>query len=76
MLTEGNRLPLAVTSTQASASEREQVIELLEQVSVCSGRGRPRSNPKEIHADKGYDSKKLRQVLRKKGIRPVIPKRV
>jgi len=69
-------MALAVTSTRASASEREQVPKLLEQVKVRNGRGRPKSNPKEIHADKGYDARHLRQSLRNRGIRPVIAKRV
>ena len=76
LLVEGNGMALAVISTRASAGEREQVPKLLKQVKVRNGKGRPRSNPKEIHPDKGYDSKAMRQSLRKKGIRPVIAKRV
>jgi IS5 family transposase len=39
-------------------------------------RGRPRKRLKVLAADKGYDSKQQRASLRKRGIRPQIPKRV
>ena len=32
------------------------------------GRGRPRRRPKKLHADKGYDHKKCRRALRRRGI--------
>jgi IS5 family transposase len=37
--------------------------------------GRPRKRPEKLHADKGYDSKHNRQVLRKRGIIPRIARR-
>ena len=37
--------------------------------------GRPRKRVKVLAADKGYDSKDLRNALRKRGIRPQLPKR-
>ncbi|RCJ33155.1 hypothetical protein A6769_25935 [Nostoc punctiforme NIES-2108] len=39
-------------------------------------RGRPRKRVRVLAADKGYDSKQQRASLRKRGIRPQIPKRV
>nr|WP_174709260.1 hypothetical protein [Nostoc sp. TCL240-02] len=39
-------------------------------------RGRPRKRIKVLAADKDYDSKQKRADLRKRGIRPQIPKRV
>jgi len=75
LLVDGKGMPLAAISTPASASERGEVSKLLKQVKVRSKRGKPRSCPKEIHADKGYDSKALRKFLRRKGIRPVISRR-
>ena len=38
--------------------------------------GRPRKRVKVLAADKGYDSKEKRAILRKRGIRPQFPKRV
>ena len=74
LLTEGNGMPLAVTVTGAKGDERKQVIPLLNQVKI-SRKGRPKRCPKEIHADKGYDTQILRINLRRKGIRPVIARR-
>jgi len=36
-------------------------------------RGKPKSCTKVLQADKGYDSRKLRQKIKKKGVRPIIP---
>jgi transposase len=38
-------------------------------------RGRPLQKPKLIYADRGYDSDPHRQVLRQRGITPVIARR-
>lgn len=75
LLVDGNGMPLSVTSTGAAASERDQLSSLFQRVHVYHGYGRPKRCPREIHADKGYDSRALRVFLRNKGIRPVIPKR-
>ena len=57
--------------------QREQVIPLLDKVKLKTlKRGRPRKRVKVLATDKGYDSKEKRATLRKRGIRPQIPKRV
>lgn len=38
-------------------------------------RGRPRKRPDKLHADKGYDFRKCRQALRRRGITPRIARR-
>ncbi len=38
-------------------------------------RGRPRKRPQKLHADKAYDAKKCREVLRKRGIKARIARR-
>ena len=69
-------LPLAIRVTAANEREREQVIPLLQSITSQTGQaGRPKSNPSNLAADKGYDSQSLRYQLRQKGIRPEIPKR-
>ncbi|MEH1785130.1 transposase [Nostoc sp.] len=76
-LTEGNGMPLANSTTPANGNEREQVLPLLDKVKLKTlKRGRPRKRLKVLAADKGYDSKQQRASLRKRGIRPQIPKRV
>jgi transposase len=47
----------------------------LEQVKIPQAKGRPRTRPKEIVADKGYDSARLRRRLRQRGIKAMIPER-
>ncbi len=75
-LTEGNGMPLANRITPANGSEREQVMPLLSSIRVkTNSPGRSRKRVKVLAADKGYDSKNLRAALRKRGIRPQLPKR-
>src|SRR5215467_14977470 len=76
-LTDGGGMPLANRITPANGDERAQVVPLLNAVKVRTGkRGRPRKRLKVIATDKGYDAKALRQILRKRGIRAQLPKRV
>ncbi len=76
-LTDGNGMPLANCTTAANGSEPEQVMPLLNSVTVLTNYpGRPRKRVKVLAGDKGYDSKDLRAALRKRGIRPQLPKRV
>jgi len=44
-------------------------------IRVPQPRGRPRCRPRELVADKGYDSDDFRQALRRRGIHPCIPLR-
>ena len=75
-VTEGNGMPLANCTTAANGSEREQIIPLLDSVRLKTlKRGRPKKRVKVLAADKGYDSKEKRADLRKRGIRPQLPKR-
>lgn len=76
-LTEGNGMPLANSTTPANGSQREQIFPLIDKVKLKTNkRGRPRKRLKVLATDKGYDSKEKRASLRKRGIRPQIPKRV
>jgi transposase len=76
-LTDAEGMPLAVCTTPANGDERAQVMPLLDAVTVKTGkRGRPRKRPKVLAADKGDDSKALRQQLRRRGIRAQLPKRI
>jgi DDE family transposase len=76
-LTDAGGMPLANRTTPANGDERAQVVPLLDAVKVCTGkRGRPRKRLKVLATDTGYDVKALRQILRKRGIRAQLPKRV
>jgi IS5 family transposase len=45
---------------------------VVDKVNVPRRGKRPRKRPKQLEADRGYDSKELREELRKRRIRPVI----
>lgn len=75
-LVAGDGKPLAIATTSAKGDERSQVLPLLSSIRLKTGkRGKSKSRPQSLQADKGYDSKELRGKLRKKGIRPMIPRR-
>ena len=67
---------LLVAHARANGSEREQVMPLIDSIVVKNNQpGRNSKRVKVLAADKGYDSKQLRATLRKRGIRPQLPKR-
>lgn len=68
-------MPLANCTTPANGNEREQVLPLLDKVKLKTLKpGRPRKRLKVLAADKGYDCKDKRAALRRRGIRPQIPR--
>jgi hypothetical protein len=70
-------MPLSVRPPPAHGDERAQVIPRLDALHVHPGtRGRPRQRFKVLAADQGDDAKALRPRLRKRGLRPQLPKRV
>jgi transposase len=74
LLTEGNGLPVGFCLASANHHEVKLAVATLETVRVPrGGRGRPKQRPKELVADKAYDSKRFREWLRSKGIKPTIP---
>jgi transposase len=76
-LVDAQGMPLSISVTPANASEREQTIKMLDAIKIKTGRrGRPKTRPKQLAADKGYDSRELRKDLRARGIRPEIAHRV
>jgi IS5 family transposase len=44
-------------------------------VPIRQHQGRPRRRPEKLHADKAYDSKRNRRLLRRRGIVPRIARR-
>ena len=75
-ITDANGMPVVAITTAANGDERQQVLPMLTQIQLKTGkRGNPKRRPKALAADKGYDAKWLRKRLRTKGIRPQIKKR-
>jgi IS5 family transposase len=75
-ITDANGMPLVAITTSAGGDERQQVLTMLAQIKLATGKpGNPKRRPKTLAADKGYDARWLRERLRTKGIRPQIKKR-
>jgi len=69
--------PLAALLTPGQQHEGTVCQELLASVRVrtSTGGGRPRTRPKLVVADRGYDAGAFRRYLRRRGIRCVIPEK-
>ena len=74
-MTDSNGLPLDARLSPGQQHEATQAEAVLEQVSLPRFRPRARRRPKCLAADRGYDARRIRQWLRKRGIEPVIPPR-
>lgn len=75
-LTDGNGIPLVVILTAANVHDVNELIPLVDSIPPVSGkRGPPRRRPERVQADTAYDSEERRKELRKRRIKPVIPKR-
>ena len=75
LVTDANRLPLAVVLTPGQRHESTQLAAVLDAVRVPNRRGRPRRRPKAVAGDKGYSHPHVRTWLRRRGIKAVIPRR-
>jgi len=74
LVTDGNGLPIGLELASANHHEVKLAVPALQTVWVPRrGGGRPKQRPKELVAEKAYDSKRLRQWLRSEGIKPTIP---
>ncbi|HJS96453.1 MAG TPA: IS5 family transposase [Solirubrobacteraceae bacterium] len=77
LLTDANGVPLAVTLTGGNRHDSTQLLPLLDAVGGVRGRrGPPRRRPDQLIADRGYDYPSHRRALRRRGIRPVIARRL
>ena len=75
LVTDGNGLPIGFCLASANHHEIKLAAPTLQSVRVPRrGRGRPKQRPKELVADKAYDSRSFRGWLRSLGIKPTIPR--
>ncbi|MFJ8134137.1 IS5 family transposase [Streptomyces hydrogenans] len=65
--------PLAFVLTAGQAGDAPAFPEVMARLRVPRRRGRPRTRPDVVLADKAYSSRAIREHLRKRGIRAVIP---
>lgn len=76
VVVDGQGIPLGSHLDSASPSEVTLVDKTLGNIRVHNGRkGRPKTRPKRLIADKGYDSDPLRETLAKRGIKLISPYR-
>jgi transposase len=73
---EGAGKPITFVLQPGQCHESKVFEALLEQGAVKSARaGRPHLRPKRVAADKAYSNRRIRQYLRRKGIRITIPRK-
>ncbi|QDC13200.1 IS5 family transposase [Rhodococcus ruber] len=71
---EQGRKPLSIVVTAGQRGDSPQFTAVLDGIGVPrTGRGRPRTRPDRVLADKAYSSTGNRVYLRKRGIRATIP---
>jgi transposase len=70
---DGHGTPIGLYLASAQPHEITLAAPTLQTIRVPQKRGRPKSRPKELVADKAYDSAAFRQLLRRRGIKPTIP---
>ncbi|GAA0953204.1 hypothetical protein GCM10009575_079310 [Streptomyces rhizosphaericus] len=67
--------PLAFVLTAGQAGDAPAFTEVMARLRVPRRRGRPRTRPDLVLADKAYSSRAIHEHLRRRGIRTVIPER-
>ena len=73
---DGRGMPMSVILTPGQDGDNPQLLPLLEGIRVRrAGRGRPRSKPEAVLADKAYSHPSTRSALRSRGIRFTSPER-
>jgi transposase len=75
LVCDGKGRALAFILTPGQAADTSMMATTLEQIRVPVGRGRPRTRPERVLADKAYPSKANRAWLRQRGIAATIPER-
>jgi transposase len=73
LVVDGNGLPIGLYLDSAQPHEITLADKTLKTIRVPQKRGRSRTRPKSLAADKAYDSRTFRTELRERGIRAVIP---
>lgn len=72
---DGQGTPLGLLVASAQRAEIKLAEPTLATIRVPGRCGRPKTRPKELVANKAYDSQPFRERLRCRGIRPCIPHR-
>src|SRR5215470_6345305 len=73
LVVDGNGLPLGFHLDGANRADVRLAEQTLDTIRVARPRGRPKQRPQKLVADREYDSRAFRRVLRGRGIRTCIP---
>jgi transposase len=73
LATDSSGLPLSFCLSGGQAHESQYAETLLNRVGIIRKSGHLKSRPNAVLADKGYSSQKIRNHLKIKGIKAVIP---
>ena len=73
VVVDGNGIPLALHLAGAEVHDLRAAVPTLESIQVPRRNGRARCRPRALAADRGYDSRKFREYLHRRGIRHSIP---
>jgi transposase len=68
-----NSLPISLSVGPGNEHDSKSFEQVISNVRVKIGRGRPRSKPGEVLADAAYDTEAIRTYLRRRGIKCSIP---
>jgi transposase len=76
VVTDARGVPLDIALTGAHVHDSKAFEDLIDSIAPVKGkRGRPRSRPEKLHADKAHDYPRCRAFLRKRGIKARIARR-
>jgi transposase len=68
-----NSLPLVIIIGAGNEHDSQRFKQVVSNVRINIGRGRPRTRPREVLADAAYDTESIRNYLRRRGIKSCIP---
>jgi len=73
LVVDSHGTPLGMHLAGANQAEVQLAERTLDRIRVTRRRGRPRTRPDRLVADRGYDSGPFRRALQRRGIRVCIP---
>lgn len=73
LVCDGRGLPITVAISPGQAHEATFCLDVIDAIEIRSPVGRPRQRPDRLAGDKGYSSRNIRQGLKDRSIKPVIP---
>ena len=66
-------IPIVIVLGAGNEHDSRKFEQIVGSIRIKTGRGRPKTRPKEILADAAYDTESIRRYLRRRGIRSSIP---